>query len=151
MSHRFNNMNFSRSVSQEKLELIVNLCKIGRTKLELEHIVGIQRRTTTTYLRYLMDTKQVHIGKWTTTETNNYPVPVYMAGPGEDAPKPPRRTVHEIRAQAWAKLKSDPQRYRAYLQSRRKRPPIHVDFNPTPAVFNWQGQPSIFTKERSQK
>lgn len=147
MSTRTNGMTFKRQASAAKIERVLQACKLGRTRQELEIILGLTRRTTLSYLIYLHDTQQLHISGWTREGIGQfYPVPIYKTGAGVDADKPGPLTETEKQKRAWAKLKADPVRYAQHRAKKARKPvqPVAID-NP----FNWRGKPSQIANSSS--
>lgn len=144
---RVNNMTFTSKAAQAKVATILQACKHGRTRQELEIILAIGRRTALSYLIHLHDTEQVHITKWVREGFGQfYPVPVYKTGKGIDAAKPAPLNETEKQKRAWAKLKADPVRY-AKHRARKARRPVEA----APSVdspFNWRNKPSSITSAR---
>ncbi|MCA6302833.1 MAG: hypothetical protein IM629_12905 [Phenylobacterium sp.] len=62
------------------------------TRDELCKALGQDRRTVAGVLKRLRDTGRVHIAEWRrhATDQREYPRPVYAAGPGVDAKRPPK-------------------------------------------------------------
>ncbi len=142
---RVNNMTFTRKASRAKVDQVLQACKLGRTRQELEIILGLSRRTVLSYLVFLHETGQLHIGGWKREGLGQfYPVPVYTTGPGVDAPKPPPLSETEKQKRAWAKLKADPERYSKH-RAKKARTPVtqHVD-----SPFNWRGRSSSITSTK---
>ena len=141
---RVNNMTFARKRSRANIERILQACKLGRTRQEIEIILGLTRRTTLSYLLHLQDTKQVHISSWKREGIGQfYPVPVYKTGDGVDAPKPGPLTETEKQKRAWAKLKADPVRYAKHRAKKARRPVQQPAASDSP--FNWRGRSSQIT------
>lgn len=141
-----NNMTFTRPASRAKLQSILVLCKTGATRQHIEIAIGVDRRTANCYVTFLRSNGQIHISSWTREGLGQfYPVPVYRAGAGEDAPKPPRLTERERQARSWSKLKADPVRIAKHREKKRKTPLPQ----PGSSVFDWRGKPSIFSGVRS--
>ena len=144
---RTNGMVFTTTKAKAKVQLVLQSCKQGRTRQELEIILSLSKRTTVSYLRHLHSIGQLHITTWKRDGIGQfYPQPVYKTGPGVDAPKPPPLTEHERQVRAWAKLKADPVRY-AKMRERRtgQKPP------PANSPFNWRGRSSVFTAPEFQR
>lgn len=140
-----NNMTFTQPKSQAKLKVILRICKQGATRQIIELAIGVRRRTVNSYITFLRETGQLHIASWTREGLGQfYPIPVYQAGAGQDAPKPGPLTERERQVRAWAKLKADPERYAKHRKAKRKRP----EKTATPSVFDWRGQPSMFREGR---
>lgn len=143
VSIRFNNMTFSRKAAQEKIKIILKACAKPRTRQELEILLGVNKRTASSYVRFLRATGQLHVSGWTREGIGMfYPMAQYKAGAGQDAPKPPRLSSHERQVRAWAKLKADPVRYEKHRAERRKTPKVA-------AAFDWRGKPSVMTRGAS--
>lgn len=144
---RVNSMTFTRKASLAKIDQVLHACKHGRTRQELEIILGLTRRTTLSYLIHLQETQQLHISKWVREGIGQfYPAPVYKTGKGVDAAKPAPLNETEKQKRAWAKLKADPARY-AKHRAKKSRTPVKA----APAVdspFNWRGKPSTITSAR---
>lgn len=136
---RVNNMTFSRQRSLAKIEQVLQACKHGRTRQELEIILGLTRRTTLSYLLHLHEDGQLHIASWKREGLGQfYPVPVYKTGAGSDAPKPAPLTETEKQKRAWQRLKADPERYAKHRAKKaRKAPQPQAD-----SPFNWRGRSS---------
>lgn len=141
---RVNNMTFTRKASRAKVDQVLQACKLGRTRQELEIILGLSRRTTLSYLLHLHDSGQLHISGWTREGIGQfYPVPIYKTGAGVDVQKPPPLSETEKQKRAWAKLKADPVRY-AKHRARKTGTSAQQDDSP----FNWRGRSSIITTSR---
>ena len=141
---RVNNMTFTRKASRAKVDLVLQACKLGRTRQELEIILGLSKRTVLSYVLHLQDTKQLHIASWKREGIGQfYPVAVYKTGPGLDAPKPGPLTETEKQKRAWAKLKADPVRY-AKHRAKKARKPVQAKA-PADSPFNWRGRSSQIT------
>lgn len=139
---RVNNMTFTRKNSRAKIDRILQVCRHGRTRQELEIILALTRRTTLSYLVFLHETGQLHVSSWKREGIGQfYPVPVYTTGPGVDAPKPAPLSETEKQQRAWAKLKADPVRYAQHRAKKAKRPPKPS----VGTVFDWRNRPSSIT------
>ena len=155
MNTRTNGMTFTRQASLAKIALLLQACKHGRTRQELEIITGLTRRTTLSYLIHLLNTRQLHITSWTREGIGQfYPSPIYKTGAGVDAPKPGPLTETEKQKRAWAKLKADPVRYakhRAVKARAAAKTNTWDDGTPktTQSPFNWRGQSSQITNSSS--
>lgn len=143
---RVNNMTFTRKGSRAKIDRILQVCRHGRTRQELEIILALTRRTTLSYLVFLHETGQLHISSWKREGIGQfYPVPVYTTGPGVDALKPEPLSETEKQKRSWAKLKADPVRYAQHRARKAKRPP-----KPSAGtVFDWRGKSSTITSSSS--
>lgn len=141
---RVNNMTFTSSRSRAKIDQVLQACKHGRTRQELEIILALSRRTTLSYLIHLQETDQLHISKWVREGIGQfYPVPVYKTGKGIDAAKPEPLNETEKQKRAWAKLKADPVRYAKHRARKARRP---VEAAPSAdSPFNWRNKPSTIT------
>ena len=145
---RTNGMTFTTKAAKAKIQNILQACKHGRTRQELEIILALTRRTTLSYLVHLLETKQMHVSSWTREGIGQfYPVPIYKAGKGIDAAKPEPLNETEKQKRAWAKLKADPVRYAKHRAKKARRPVEAVPAANSP--FNWRGQPSIITNTSS--
>lgn len=147
---RTSGMTFTSKAAQAKIQRILEACKHGRTRQELEIILSLTRRTMLSYLIHLHATEQIHIVNWTREGIGYfYPLPIYKAGKGIDAPKPEPLNETEKQKRAWAKLKADPVRYAKHRAKKARRP---VEAAPAAnSPFNWRGQPSIITNTSSWK
>lgn len=136
---RVNNMTFSRQRSLAKIQQVLQACKLGRTRQELEIILGLTRRTTLSYLLHLQEAGEIHITSWKREGLGQfYPVPVYKTGAGVDAPKPEPLTETEKQKRAWQRLKADPERYAKHRAKKARKPPQPQVDSP----FNWRGRSS---------
>lgn len=146
---RTNGMTFTSQRSRANLEKVLQACKQGRTRQEVELILGMERRTALSYLIYLHDTKQIHIASWTREGIGQfYPIAVYKTGPGEDAPKLPELTEREKQQRAWAKLKADPVRYAKHRAKKARTNSRTTTWDDgvkrsTGNAFDWRGADSI--------
>lgn len=146
---RTNGMTFTSKRSRANLEKVLQACKQGRTRQEVELILGMTRRTTLSYLIYLHDTRQVHIASWTREGIGQfYPMPIYKTGPGQDAPKIQELSEREKQQRAWAKLKADPVRYAKHRAKKQRRDPTTPAWDDgakrsTGNAFDWRGRDSI--------
>lgn len=144
---RTNGMTFTSKAAKARIQRILEACRHGRTRQELEIILALTRRTTLSYLIHLHETEQLHISNWTREGIGYfYPLPIYKAGKGIDAAKPEPLNETEKQKRAWAKLKADPVRY-AKHRARKARRPVQAP----PSVnspFNWRGKPSTITSAR---
>lgn len=126
---RTNGMTFTRKPALQKVELILKTLRIGKTRIELESFINLDKRTLISYLAHLHATGQIHIAAWTRDGEHFYPRPIYKAGAGVDAPKPGPLTETEKQKRAWARLKADPERYISHLYKQRKN-----RFTPRPDI-----------------
>jgi hypothetical protein len=148
MNTRTNGMTFTSKAAQARIQVMLQACKHGRTRQELEIILALTRRTTLSYLIHLHATEQLHISKWVREGIGQfYPVPVYKTGKGIDAAKPEPLNETEKQKRAWAKLKADPMRYAKHRARKARRPVEAAPAADSP--FNWRGQPSIITNTSS--
>lgn len=144
---RTNGMTFTSNAAQARIQRILEACRHGRTRQELEIILSLTRRTTLSYVIHLHDTKRLHIVDWTREGIGQfYPVPIYKAGKGVDAAKPEPLNETEKQKRAWAKLKADPVRYAKHRAKKARRPVQAAPAANSP--FNWRGQASIITSAR---
>lgn len=145
---RTNGMTFTSKAAQARIENILFACRHGRSRQELEIILGLTRRTTLSYLVHLHGTEQLHISQWKREGIGQfYPAPVYKSGKGIDAAKPAPLNEREKQQRSWAKLKADPVRYAKHRAKKARRP-----VEATPSVnspFNWRGKPSAITNTAS--
>lgn len=148
MNTRTNGMTFTSPRAKARLCLVLQACKHGRTRQEMEIILALSRRTTLSYLIHLHGAGLLHISEWKREGIGQfYPVPVYKTGKGVDAAKPARLDESERQKRAWAKLKEDPVRYAKHRARKARKPVESVPAANSP--FNWRGQASIITNTSS--
>lgn len=122
-------MKFTRGPALLKIERILEVLGDGMNKHQVAEAIAIDPHTASRYLQYLLDNNRVHIARYDRVGANWYPVKVYVAGQGENAPKPAPMSKNERYARAWERTKADPEKYLDYLAAKRRR-----QFKPRPDI-----------------
>ena len=116
------NMRFTTPAAKDKIaqiKLILSVCPMH--KHDIAELIPADIRTTRIYLNYLHRAKRIHIARWERDiegRERTYPTPVFAWGKGEDAEKPARFTVKEIKQRVWQKIKNDPDAHEALRKKR---------------------------------
>lgn len=103
-------------------EILARLRRRPRTEPEIRVAVGLSAPGLRPYLVDLRRGGRIHIVAWSRKEVAGlkpYLRPVYAAGPGEDAPRPPPLTQREIQREFARRVAADPEKYRSADRTRR--------------------------------
>jgi hypothetical protein len=94
---------------------------------EIADHIALQRNSVRGYITYFLNNDLAHVVDWTRGGNDGPYIPVLRSGPGKSVPKPAAKTGAHRKADSYARLKKDPERYERYLMGQRvlrRKPPM---------------------------
>lgn len=90
-------LNFNSRIGQEILQRLKSGIETNgpSTGKQIQEYLNRGKDRTRAILLDFHEAKLIHIWDWATDKDGRFVVPIYIWGPGEDAPRPPRRTNTE--------------------------------------------------------